>query len=188
MGSMFPKMFYSTMYLGHGASGSQRMFTIPEGQSMAMMTGAYDHCASCGRTGSVTQTREHTNMSRAGVLGVGATLTSMRAVTHDGSTPELGYEVLVGSRQVLGGSVRELLNGPIPLPGVEVEAEDTFEVVIAVPPGKALERPEIVSTTSQKVRVFKPVAFGLGRDVWVDDLVRSVTRPPLFLKIEFWAK
>lgn len=180
------KMFYSTMYLGHGAAGSQRMFTIPEGQSMAMMTGAYDHCASCGRTGSVAQTREHTNMSRAGVLGVGATLTSMHAVTHDGSTPELAYEVLVDGRQVLGGSIRELLSSAVPLPNVEVEAEDTFEVMIAVPPGKKLERPETASAHVETVRRFKPMFFGLGREVLVEETIRSVTRPPLFLKIEFW--
>lgn len=38
-----------------------------------------------------------------------------------------------------------------------------------------------------KVKVFRPVIFGLGKEVWVDDLVKVVTRPPLFLKVEFWA-
>lgn len=119
------KQIYSTMYLGHGAAGSQFMFTVPLGQAMAAMTGAHDYCSTCGRTGSLTQTREHTNMTRAGVLGEGATLISVRARSSDGSVPDLSYEVKVQGKQVLGGSVRELLGDPVPLPDIEVEADDT---------------------------------------------------------------
>lgn len=163
------QMIYATLYIGRGAAGSQDIFTVPHGQRMPAMLGPEQRCPTCGHwEESPVQTVEHTNISTSGHFGAAVgdvELTSIEVKTSDGreqrsSIGLASWEIGVGGRRIAGGRVAELLTGPVPLPKIRVDRNDTFIVRIGIPPGTTWKR-------------YSPPA--------------QEDKEPLLVKVEFWA-
>ena len=124
------RMIYATVAVGDGAQGSQSLFISPVGQPMPMLVGPSAKCPTCHRYDGIVATLEHTNIQMTGHFGTAigdVELTSLQALTSDGSRLLAHYTVYVGGGQVLGGPLYEI-EKPKELPRIHVERDDLFDV------------------------------------------------------------